>query len=647
MVSKKSRPIKKVSYVSGSASEQRKKPAKSSGLWVISSAVLALLLVISVFTDGFRFNEMKAAEASLKSMLNSNIPESARSSITSALSSLEDAKRVISESPKSNDYKGTKARLEFYVMSQCPYGTQVEDAVKPALDKLGEAVDFSIDFIATDKGNGQFDSLHGQNEVLGNIVQLCAMKYNPDTSMDMITCMNQNAGAIPSNWEKCASDNKLDAAKIKACYEGPEGKDLHSKSILKSNTAGAQASPTMFLNGKEYTGQRDTLSFMRALCAQLGDHPECSKIPVCAADSDCTASADKIGKCTNPNTDSAKCEYVDPNPVNVIILNDKTCAECQQATALITQLQQLFKGLKVTSYDYEDAEGKKLYDELKLTALPAFIFDETVKDGENYEALQRYLQPAANYYNLMIGASHNPMSEICNNGADDRDKDGLVDCADPECSSVWQCMAKKDKPDVELFVMSHCPYGTQTEKGILPAVEALGDNINFNVRFVYYAMHGKTEVDEQARQYCIQKEQRAKYLPYLKCFLEAGDTSGCLSKAGVDKTMMDSCVASADTEFGITANFNDQSKWLSGRYPLFNTDKALNDKYSVGGSPTLVINGVTAEAGRDPQSMLDAICTGFSTKPSACSQPLSASAYDPGFGFTQSAGSNNIAAGCG
>src|SRR3989344_3434948 len=33
---------------------------------------------------------------------------------------------------------------------------------------------------------------------------------------------------------------------------------------------------------------------------------------------------------------------------------------------------------------------------------------------------------------------------------------------------------KKEKPEVELFVMSHCPYGTQIEKGILPAINALG-----------------------------------------------------------------------------------------------------------------------------------------------------------------------------
>ncbi|HEY9704050.1 MAG TPA: hypothetical protein V6C58_16490, partial [Allocoleopsis sp.] len=36
-------------------------------------------------------------------------------------------------------------------------------------------------------------------------------------------------------------------------------------------------------------------------------------------------------------------------------------------------------------------------------------------------------------------------------------------------------MPKTDKPTVELFVMSHCPFGTQAEKGMLPALRALGD----------------------------------------------------------------------------------------------------------------------------------------------------------------------------
>ncbi len=204
---------------------------------------------------------------------------------------------------------------------------------------------------------------------------------------------------------------------------------------------------------------------------------------------------------------------------------------------------------------------------------------------------------------------------------------------------------KTDKPVVELFVMSHCPYGTQSEKGILPAVRALGDTIDFKVRFVYYAMHGKVEIDEQVTQYCIQKEQPAEYLKYLACFLNASDSPGCLASTGVDKTKLAACTAAADTEFDITKNCNDQASWLSGRFPLFNTDKALNEKYGIGGSPTLVINGVQSNAGRSPSSYLAGICAAFNNAPAECQTQLDTANPGPGFGYDSTSAAS--AAGCG
>jgi hypothetical protein len=204
---------------------------------------------------------------------------------------------------------------------------------------------------------------------------------------------------------------------------------------------------------------------------------------------------------------------------------------------------------------------------------------------------------------------------------------------------------KTAKPTVELFVMSYCPFGTQAEKGMLPAVRALGDKIDFKVRFVYYAMHGKKEVDENLRQYCIREEQPDKYDAYLACFLNASDSPGCLASTGVDTKKLDACVAASDTKFDVTKNWNDQSSWLSGQFPLFNTDKDLNTKYSVGGSPTLIINGVQSNAGRDSASYLSAICNAFTDKPSECNTQLSAVSPGPGFGY-DSVGSAQ-AAGCG
>jgi hypothetical protein len=104
---------------------------------------------------------------------------------------------------------------------------------------------------------------------------------------------------------------------------------------------------------------------------------------------------------------------------------------------------------------------------------------------------------------------------------------------------------KSDKPVVELFVMSHCPYGTQSEKGMLPVARTLGDKIDFKIRFVYYAMHGALEVNEQVIQYCIQDEQSDKFIKYLACFLNSTDggsavtTNNCLTQANVDKAKLE------------------------------------------------------------------------------------------------------------
>ena len=191
-----------------------------------------------------------------------------------------------------------------------------------------------------------------------------------------------------------------------------------------------------------------------------------------------------------------------------------------------------------------------------------------------------------------------------------------------------------NKPEVELFVMSHCPYGAQAEKGIIPVFELLGDKINSEIKFVYYAMHpSQGEVEEQLNQYCIQKEQNDKYLDYLKCFLEAGDSEGCLESIGINVSKLEKCAEITDEKFDITKNLEDQSSWLSGRFPMFNINKELNEVFGVQGSPTLVINGEIVSSGRDSASYLETICSVFDEAPEECQEILSSEAPSPGFGY--------------
>ena len=91
--------------------------------------------------------------------------------------------------------------------------------------------------------------------------------------------------------------------------------------------------------------------------------------------------------------------------------------------------------------------------------------------------------------------------------------------------------------------MTHCPYGTQAEKGLIPAMKLLGDNANIQIRFVHYFMHGEKEEQETYRQVCIREEQGAKFISYLECFLEDGDSSRCLSSVGINQAAVNSARA--------------------------------------------------------------------------------------------------------
>lgn len=202
---------------------------------------------------------------------------------------------------------------------------------------------------------------------------------------------------------------------------------------------------------------------------------------------------------------------------------------------------------------------------------------------------------------------------------------------------------KNDKPVVELFVMSHCPYGTQIQKGILPVLYALEDKIDFKMKFVDYAMHGEIELKEQTLQHCLQEEQSNKYYEYLECFLVDGNTEQCLNETGVNKNSLNTCIAATDTAFKITENFNNNIGYR-GSYPGFDIHKADNEKYGVGGSPTLIINGAEIQANRDPASLMNTICGAFNEAPEECLLPMPSSTPAPGFGVGTT--SNNIAAAC-
>jgi hypothetical protein len=198
----------------------------------------------------------------------------------------------------------------------------------------------------------------------------------------------------------------------------------------------------------------------------------------------------------------------------------------------------------------------------------------------------------------------------------------------------------QDRPDVKLFVMSYCPYGLQAQKMFLPVYDLLKDKAEMGVYFVDYIMHDKKEIDENLSQYCIQEEEKEKYADYLSCFVEDGDSAGCLSLAGIDQEKLTACVSATDEQFNITALYNDQNTWLNGAYPQFNVESDMNDQYGVSGSPTVVINDqIVTVSPRSPENFKEIVCQAFESAPEECSQALSEDV--PSYGFGGGTGSSS------
>jgi hypothetical protein len=238
---------------------------------------------------------------------------------------------------------------------------------------------------------------------------------------------------------------------------------------------------------------------------------------------------------------------------------------------------------------------------------------------------------------VMLGVSLSNRSNVAKASSNNKPvvtNDGIV--------APTPVVTKSDRPIVELFVMSYCPYGLQMEKAYLPAWELLKNKADISVKYVYYTMHGKKEIDENTRQYCIAKDSPEKLISYLKCFVGEDNSVKCLSAVGLTDAKLASCVSVADKQYKITASFDDQTSWLSGRYPLYNVNADLNEKYGVQGSPTLVINGAEANVGRTPEAVKQAICAAFNNPPAECSKTLSNSGYSSGFGLTASDNAANV-----
>jgi len=203
-------------------------------------------------------------------------------------------------------------------------------------------------------------------------------------------------------------------------------------------------------------------------------------------------------------------------------------------------------------------------------------------------------------------------------------------------------LQKTDKPLLEAFVVSQCPYGLQMQRilsEIVKNIPSLAENMK--VEYIgaisgdkITSMHGDGEAQENLRQICIREEQGDKYWSYIDCHIKKGEVDGCLTSAGIDKAKLSNCMT-------------DNSKGL--KYAKEDFD--AQEKYKVTGSPSLFLNeeGVSEFdfGGRTAEAVKTLLCCGFKTEPGTCSQKLTEDSAATGFSETYSQSSGSSGGSCG
>ena len=153
------------------------------------------------------------------------------------------------------------------------------------------------------------------------------------------------------------------------------------------------------------------------------------------------------------------------------------------------------------------------------------------------------------------------------------------------------------KPEVELFVMSYCPYGVQAEQELLPFFKKYGDRINFKLRFIvnekeasaentsgqieFASLHGEPELIENKRQMVIAELYPDKLFDYLLCRADH------LEEAWVN------CARNVGLNIGRIAEAVIAEKVTLDLVKEVERKEELNIK----GSPTLVIDGRIVDSG--------------------------------------------------
>ncbi len=268
-----------------------KKENKYVKIPLVGTIVFSLLLAVSSFFAGAAWIKIKNGKTTTTSSTSKNIFAAT---------------------------KTNKPQLDFYVMSFCPYGNQMEETLRPIFDLLGNKVEIKPRYIfekiegnlasycktrspdatqcetyvknsggqlksvadcqqqiatmiktCNDEskylkiGNNIYSSLHGRVEANQDVREICAYNLVEDKKLwwDFVKNVNDNCTAQNADtcWEEQAKKAGLDSNKITECFNKDAG-SLIEKEIADTTKYKISGSPSLMIGDQTFPPKTDTAS---------------------------------------------------------------------------------------------------------------------------------------------------------------------------------------------------------------------------------------------------------------------------------------------------------------------------------------------------------------------------------------------------
>ncbi|KAK7418483.1 hypothetical protein QQZ08_011235 [Neonectria magnoliae] len=133
--------------------------------------------------------------------------------------------------------------LEAHIISKCP---DTRDALRqlilPVMQRVHDRVNFTLSYIGQPTSNDGVECMHGPEECMGNIIELCALELYPDPkiSLGFVMCLTRDYEQIPDRAliEDCALEHAIDFQALNECAtkeDGAYGLSLLRHSIQRTS----------------------------------------------------------------------------------------------------------------------------------------------------------------------------------------------------------------------------------------------------------------------------------------------------------------------------------------------------------------------------------------------------------------------------